>query len=60
MNKKDFWTLVLFNLGIVVLLIEHLLGLTLALEIMIVWTMVSLIVNICVLRNYVHIYTEEV
>lgn len=52
MNKKDFLTLAIFNLGTLILLIEHWCGLELALPFMCVWTIISLIVHICVLKNY--------
>lgn len=52
MNKKDFWTLVLCDLVVVILLIEHLVGLCLALELMHIWLIVSLLVHIGILRNY--------
>lgn len=53
MNRKDFWTLMIFDLTSLVLVIEHLCGLSLALECLCVWTVFSLIVHICVLRDYV-------
>ena len=61
MNKKDFWTLMVCNITVVVLLIEHLCGLSLALELMCFCAIISAIVHICILRDYVKIYitTEE-
>jgi hypothetical protein len=59
MNKKDFWTLIIFNFVTLVLLIEHLCGLQLALPFMCVWTIMSLIVHICVLKDYVFTVTIE-
>jgi hypothetical protein len=61
MNKKDFWTLMVCNLATVVLLIEHLCGLELALECMCFTAIVSCIVHIWILRDYVRICitTEE-
>lgn len=53
MRKKDFWTLVLFNLGTLVLLLEHLAGLRFALELMCYWTVVSMIVHIWILKDYI-------
>lgn len=59
MNKKDFWILVMFNLATLILLIEHWCGLELALPFMCVWTIVSLIVHICVLKDYIFTVTIE-
>ena len=61
MNKKDFWSLMACNLITVVLLIEHLCGLEKALECMALWTIVSMIIHIYILRDYVRlsITTEE-
>lgn len=55
MNKKDFWTLIACNLGTLILLIEHLCGLEIALECMCVWTIISMIIHICVLKDYIFI-----
>lgn len=62
MNKKDFWSLMACNLTTAVLLIEHLCGLEKALECMALWTIISMIVHIYILRDYVRlsITTEEV
>lgn len=53
MNKKDFWTLMLFNLASLILLIEHLCGLELAIWVLCIWTIISLIVHICILKDYI-------
>ena len=53
MNKKDFLTLLVCNLASVVLLIEHFAGLELALTCLVGWTVISLIIHICVLWDYV-------
>jgi hypothetical protein len=55
MNKKDFLTLMVCNFGTLVLLIEHLCGLEIALECMCVWTIVSMIIHIYILRDYVRL-----
>ena len=60
MNKKDFWTLMIFNIVGAILMIEHLSGFELALEFFVGWTIISLIVHIFVLRHYVRIHIEEV
>jgi hypothetical protein len=61
MNKKDFFTLMACNLTTLVLLIEHFCGMDLALECMCVWTVISMIIHIFVLRDYViiHGYVQE-
>jgi hypothetical protein len=59
MNKKDFWTLMLFNIGTIILLMEHWCKLELAIYCLCVWTIISLIVHICVLRDYVRIYISS-
>jgi hypothetical protein len=55
MSKKDFWTLMFCNLVTVTLLIEHLCGLCLALEIMCIWTSISILAHISILRDYVKV-----
>lgn len=55
MSKKDFWTLMFCNLVTVTLLIEHLCGLWLALEIMCIWTSISTLAYISILRDYVKV-----
>ena len=52
MQKKDFLMLMLCNLTTVGLLIEHLCGMNLALEFMIVWQMLNMIIHFCILRDY--------
>ena len=61
MNKKDFFTLMACNLTTLVLLIEHFCGMDLALECMCVWTAISMIIHIFILRDYViiHGYVQE-
>ncbi len=59
MQKKDFWTLVVCNLATVVLLIEHLCGMNLALEFMIGWQMLNMIIHIHILRDYVRLTVVE-
>lgn len=61
MNKKDFWTLIISDLAVVILLIEHLCGLALALELMCVGAIIATIVHIYILRDYIKVYitTEE-
>ncbi len=56
MNKKDFWTLLVMNLTSLILLIEHWCGLEAAIWVLCVWTAVSLITHIWVLRDYVVTY----
>ena len=55
MNKKDFLALVVCNLGTLALLIEHWCGVGLALKWMCIWTLISMIIHVCVLRNYLRI-----
>ena len=52
MQKKDFWTLVVCNLVTVILIIEHFCGMDLALEFMIGWQILNMIIHIYVLRDY--------
>lgn len=61
MNKKDFWTLLVCNFGTLVLLLEHLSGMELALECMCVWTAISMLIHIHILRDYVvvHEFVKE-
>ena len=61
MNKKDFWKIMVCNIATVILLIEHLCGLDLALELMCCSAIISLIVFICIMRDYVKVYitTED-
>ena len=58
MNKKDFWTLVLCNLVTVTLLIECLFGLCLSLECLCIWTLISLLIHIAILRDYIRVTIE--
>ena len=61
MNKKDFWTLMFCDIAVLIIFVEHLCGLELALECMCFTAIVSCIVHICILRDYVRICitTEE-
>lgn len=61
MNKKDFCMLMLFDFGSFVLLIEHLFGLDLAFGIFSIWTIISMLVHIYILRDYVvtHEFVRE-
>ena len=58
MNKKDFWSLVGCNFVSAVLLVELLCGLDKALECMLVWTIISLITHIHILKDYVQLTIE--
>ena len=53
MNKKDFWTLMLMNITSLGLLIEYLCELETALCCLCVWTIISLVTHIYVLKDYV-------
>lgn len=55
MNKKDFWTMLGFDFTVFVLLIEHIAGLELAFELMIATTIISLLVHIHILKDYVRL-----
>lgn len=61
MNKKDFWTLMACNFTTLLLLVEHLCGMDLALECMCIWTMVSMLIHIHILKDYVrvHVFVED-
>lgn len=59
MNKKDFWTLVFCNLVTVTLLIERLFGLCLALECLHIWSIISLLVHINILRYYKKLFIKN-
>ena len=61
MRKKDFWILMACNLGTLILLIEHLCGLELALLTMCIWTAISMVIHICILKDYIitHEYVKE-
>lgn len=58
MNKKDFWTLMLCNLVTVTILIECLFGLCLSLKCFYIWTIISLLIHINVLRDYIKVTME--
>lgn len=58
MNKKDFWTLIGCNLTTGILLIEHLCGLDKALECMIFWTIISMLIHIHILKDYIRLAVE--
>lgn len=53
MRKKDFWTLLICNLVTLGLLIEYLSGLEVALTCLLVWIVASMIIHICVLKDYI-------
>ena len=53
MNKKDFWTLLIMNITSIILLIECWCGLELALWCLCAWTIISMVVHICVLKDYI-------
>ena len=53
MNKKDFWSLISCDIGILILLIETYIGLELSLQCLCTWTIVSMIIHIIVLKDYV-------
>jgi hypothetical protein len=57
MNKKDFLTLIIFDFVALIMLIEHWCGLELALSFMCVWTAVSMLVHILVLKDYIFTIT---
>jgi hypothetical protein len=59
MNKRDFWILVVCNITVLALLIEHLCGLDLALWCMCICGVISAIIHIYILRDYVKIYIVE-
>ena len=52
MNKKDFLKLILCDIVMILLLVEYWAGLELALPILCVWTIISLIVHIVILKDY--------
>ena len=53
MNKKDFWTLIGCNICSLIILFEYICGLELALQSLCLWSVISAIVHINILRNYV-------
>jgi hypothetical protein len=53
MNKKDFRILCVFNAVSLALLIEHRCGLELALPLLCVWTAISLVAHVMILKNYI-------
>jgi hypothetical protein len=55
MNKKDFWSITLCNLVTATLLIECFIGLCYSLECLCIWTIISMLIHIYVLRDYVKI-----
>ena len=61
MNKKDFLGLLFFNASTLLLIVEYLCGYELAIWSLCIWSMVSAIAHICILRNYVKIpvYVKE-
>ena len=57
MNKKDFWTLMLCNIVSAILLVESFCGLEAAFYTLCIWSVISAVTHICVLRNYVITYS---
>jgi hypothetical protein len=55
MNKKDFWTLILCNAVAVVLLIQHFCKIPIAFECFCIWTLISMLIHIGILRDYVKV-----
>ena len=55
MNKKDFWTLMIMNITSLILLVECFCGLDIAVCYLCVWSIISLVTHICVLKDYVFI-----
>ena len=62
MNKKDVLKLALFDITLLLLLVEHLvLKLEVAFPILIIWTIITLVANIVILKDYaITITCEEV
>ena len=54
-NKKNFIISLICNLVTLILLVEHLCGLSAALTCMHIWIGMSIIVHICILRDYIPI-----
>jgi hypothetical protein len=59
MNKKDFMTLIIYDIVTLLLLIEHLCGLELALALMCIWTMISMIAHISIFKDYIFAIVVE-
>lgn len=59
MNKGDFYKLLVLNITHVILIIEWLFGLELAFQLLICWTIISLIAHIYILRDYITFQVEE-
>lgn len=55
MNKKDFWILMVCNFVNLGLLIECLCGVPTAFEFMCGSTIISLIIHICILKDYIRV-----
>ena len=53
MNKKDFWTLLIMDIVSIILLIECWCSLDIAVCCLCAWSIISAIVHICVLKDYV-------
>jgi hypothetical protein len=60
MKKKDFLTLLICNLGTLVLFVEHFIGLEIAGICLWLWTILSLIIHIAILKEYIIIGVEIV
>lgn len=53
MKKKDFWTLIGCDAAIAVLILEHLAGLEVAIHCLSIWTIITLIIHIAILKEYI-------
>lgn len=60
MKKKDFWILIGCDAAIVALILEHLAGLEVAIHCLSIWTIITLIIHIAILKEYIIIGTEIV
>ena len=56
-NKKNLITSLALNFVSIILLIEHLCGLEAAIYVLVGWMILSLIVHINILRDYVVVHT---
>ena len=59
MNKKEFIALFTCNITTLILLIEHWCGIPLALESACIWGIISLLIQIYVLRDHIKICVVE-
>ena len=60
MNKKDFLVSLLLNVVSILLIIEYIWGLELAFSCLILWTIISLLGHMYILRDYIYIKVEEI